>query len=190
MNNDHKAAHSAQEAATRSRLGEYNLALGLLCGLHPEITRDEPAEVAQQIFDHVQAERAEHQRELTSARQTIDLLLNQSATRSSASTGAASFPHALRVALEDLDALEPLGPTTEAVIDAAQKWYLAKPTTQPIKLAPLTNDDLRAIAHEVGMKSSHDGVTMRSVGHAGGMTAEDGFAFARAAISKATGGAT
>jgi hypothetical protein len=37
---------------------------------------------------------------------------------------------ALRIALEDFDSMESLGPTTEAVIDAAQKWYLAT-TTQP-----------------------------------------------------------
>lgn len=35
------------------------------------------------------------------------------------------FPEALRIALEDFDSMESLGPTTEAVIDAAQKWYLA-----------------------------------------------------------------
>lgn len=46
----------------------------------------------------------------------------------------------------------------------------------------LSNNDLRRIAAEVGMVSSHDRVTMRSIGHAGGMTADDGFAFARAAI--------
>lgn len=39
---------------------------------------------------------------------------------------------ALRVALENLDSMEPLGPTTEAVIDAAQKWYLAE---QPAQIA-------------------------------------------------------
>lgn len=39
--------------------------------------------------------------------------------------GAEAMPNALRVALEDLDAMESLGPTTEAVIDAAQRWYLA-----------------------------------------------------------------
>ncbi|MFN3303144.1 MAG: hypothetical protein ACK44A_05420 [Roseateles sp.] len=36
-----------------------------------------------------------------------------------------AMPNALRVALENLDATEPLGRTTEAVIDAAQRWYLA-----------------------------------------------------------------
>jgi hypothetical protein len=36
-----------------------------------------------------------------------------------------ALTQALRIALEDLDAMESLGPTTEAVIDAAQKWYLA-----------------------------------------------------------------
>jgi hypothetical protein len=38
-----------------------------------------------------------------------------------------AYPAALRVALENLDSLERIGPTTEAVIDAAQKWYLATP---------------------------------------------------------------
>lgn len=37
------------------------------------------------------------------------------------------FPAALRIALEDFDSMEPLGPTTEAVIAAAQQWYLATP---------------------------------------------------------------
>ena len=32
---------------------------------------------------------------------------------------------ALRIALEDLDSTETLGPTTEAVIAAAQNWYLS-----------------------------------------------------------------
>jgi len=35
------------------------------------------------------------------------------------------IPDALRIALEDFDSMESLGPTTEKVIDAAQKWYLA-----------------------------------------------------------------
>ena len=37
---------------------------------------------------------------------------------------------ALRVALENLDSMESLGPTTEAVIDAAQQWYLAEQPAQ------------------------------------------------------------
>jgi hypothetical protein len=37
---------------------------------------------------------------------------------------------ALRVALENLDAMEFNGPTTEAVIDAAQRWYLATPSPE------------------------------------------------------------
>ena len=41
---------------------------------------------------------------------------------------------ALRIALEDLDATESLGPTTEAVIDAAQQWYLAE---QPAQQEPV-----------------------------------------------------
>jgi hypothetical protein len=49
---------------------------------------------------------------------------------------------------------------------------------------PLSNGDLTRIAESVGMVRSHDGVLMRSIGHAGGMTAEHGFAFARAAIAE------
>jgi len=45
--------------------------------------------------------------------------------RADLAAAAAVMPNALRVALEDLDAMESLGPTTEAVIDAAQRWYLA-----------------------------------------------------------------
>lgn len=41
------------------------------------------------------------------------------------------IPDALRIALEDFDSMESLGPTTEKVIDAAQKWYLAAATPQP-----------------------------------------------------------
>jgi hypothetical protein len=49
---------------------------------------------------------------------------------------------------------------------------------------PLSNGDLTRIAESVGMVRSHDGVLMRSIGHSGGMTAEHGFAFARAAIAE------
>ena len=53
-----------------------------------------------------------------------------------------ALPDALRVALENLDSMEPLGPTTEAVIDAAQRWYLAaKP--QPKVPQPLPVRDER-----------------------------------------------
>lgn len=39
-------------------------ALDFLRGLHPEITVDDPMTVAEQIFDHVMAERREHKREI------------------------------------------------------------------------------------------------------------------------------
>jgi hypothetical protein len=50
------------------------------------------------------------------------------------------MPRALRIALENLDSTEFLGraPTTKAVIDAAQKWYLAAP--------PATSEDRRDAA--------------------------------------------
>lgn len=47
-------------------------ALHILCGLHPEITTDEPMDVALRIFDHVQAERLDHQRETEDLRRTIE----------------------------------------------------------------------------------------------------------------------
>jgi len=47
-------------------------ALDLLCGLHPQVTRDEPMEVAVQIFDQVQAERAAHAAALANAQRNID----------------------------------------------------------------------------------------------------------------------
>ncbi|HEX7687379.1 MAG TPA: hypothetical protein VF453_06725 [Burkholderiaceae bacterium] len=57
-------------------------------------------------------------------------------------------------------------------------------STPPKDFGPLSNGDLTRIAESVGMVRSFDGVLMRSIGHAGGMTAEHGFAFARAAISE------
>lgn len=47
----------------------------------------------------------------------------------------------------------------------------------------LTNNQIKAIALKVGMVMSHDGKFMRSIGTHGGMNADDGIAFARAAIA-------
>jgi hypothetical protein len=43
----------------------------------------------------------------------------------STSAQGEAFPKALRIALEDLDGMEPVGPSTAAVLEAAQRWYLA-----------------------------------------------------------------
>lgn len=56
---------------------------------------------------------------------------------------------ALRVALENLDASGPLGPTTEAVIDAAQHWYLsAAPQAQPVAEVQASNCKKPFFAHD------------------------------------------
>lgn len=48
------------KSQTRRLISQYEAALSLLSGLHPCITVDgPPEEVAQRIFDHVQAERRE-----------------------------------------------------------------------------------------------------------------------------------
>lgn len=48
-------------------------------------------------------------------------------------------PASVRIALENFDSMEPLGPTTEAVIDAVQRWYLAPPA--PASEAQQTKGD-------------------------------------------------
>jgi hypothetical protein len=93
MNASGERVDSANVTQAKSEaVGDRDLALGLLCGLHPEITRDEPLEVAQQIFDHVQAERADHAREVKSLRQTIDELLRRSPATSAHAKSEAVAP--------------------------------------------------------------------------------------------------
>ncbi|HEX7687317.1 MAG TPA: hypothetical protein VF453_06410 [Burkholderiaceae bacterium] len=74
---DRLAAMAQRPDSAGSLVGDRDLALGLLRGLHPEITRDEPMEVAQQIFDHVQAEREVASRRIVRMQETIDALLRQ-----------------------------------------------------------------------------------------------------------------
>ena len=47
-------------------------------------------------------------------------------------------------------------------------------------VAPLTDEQIKAIPEQIGMVVSHDGKYMRSIGTYGGMTVQDGIAFARA----------
>lgn len=47
-------------------------ALDMLAGLHPCLTTDDPTQMAQQIFDAVMAERAEHERALENSRRNIE----------------------------------------------------------------------------------------------------------------------
>jgi hypothetical protein len=55
--------------------------LELLAGLHPELTTDDPRQQALAIFDHVQSERAEHQRSVASFENTIGLMQKMLAAR-------------------------------------------------------------------------------------------------------------
>ncbi|WP_423459921.1 hypothetical protein [Ottowia sp. VDI28] len=55
----------------KTKAGKLQAALDLLAGLHPGLTVDDPMEAAQRIFDHVQAEQAEHRRERENDRLNI-----------------------------------------------------------------------------------------------------------------------
>ncbi|MCU7372800.1 hypothetical protein PEC18_18535 [Paucibacter sp. O1-1] len=55
-------------------------ALDMLAGLHPGLTTDDPMQMAQQIFDHVQAEQAAHRRDVDGWRSNCewrDVLINR-----------------------------------------------------------------------------------------------------------------
>jgi len=90
-----KAWHAALEASQHVALRQ---ALDLLRGLHPEITRDEPMEVSQQIFDHVMATHAQARRDLVNAHENIQardqvLLRQRAALAAQGLTFEAPAPH-------------------------------------------------------------------------------------------------
>lgn len=80
------------------------------------------------------------------ANEILTLLESHQTQSSGAWNAVAEIPNSLRIALENFDSMESLGPTTEAVIGAAQKWYLStarfthpQPTAQQA-LKPLTEE--------------------------------------------------
>jgi hypothetical protein len=71
----------------------------------------------------------------------------------------------LRIALEDFDSKESLGPTTEAVISAAQKWYLARPSALATVVQPQPAIPIDMVLHCPACGMQHiDAVETLNVG--------------------------